>query len=247
MIFPEWTTPNIIFHAFCAVMAVFMGISEYFSLFVLQYSKFRPKNGMNPRLGMFLIYFPATIVPLIFAAPYFRHMTLVQGIVLAMPVLHFLKRSLESLFLHKYSGPIDLFSVIVISGFYSLISGSIAYFNGISFAAFDALFVVGVVLYLVGEIGNFIHHAILVKLRGNTNEYIIPSGGLFDQVVCAHYFFEIIAWIGVIFASRHLIALITVVGMSEYLFARSIKTLHWYRQRFENFPKERKALIPFVF
>ncbi len=246
MIFPEWNTFNIVFHAACGLLALSMGLMDYYGLFVLQYSKFRPQGGIHPRLGMFIIYFPAVIVGLAFGMPYLGHISPLQAVVLAMPVLHFLKRTLETLFLHKYSGPIGLFSVVMISMFYSLISGGIAYFNGLAFVQLDALFVFGVILFLVGEASNFLHHFILAKLRGQTRDYFVPSGGWFRYVACPHYLFEIIAWIGVFLASRHLFTLIAVFGMSGYLLARSLKTLEWYRGRFADFPKERKALIPFI-
>lgn len=247
MIIPEWTSFNIFFHIFCAVAAILIPVSDYFNVFVLQYSKFRPANGINARLGMFIIYFPSVIVAFVFGLPYLKGISVVQTIVLSMPILHYAKRTLETLFLHKYSGPIDLFSSIFISLFYSLIAGGIAYFNGIEFVAPDLLFIFGVILFVLGEAGNFAHHYILAKLRGNTLDYVLPSGGLFSRVTCPHYLFEIIAWIGVLLASRHLFTLIAVLGMSGYLAARSLKTLQWYQAKFANFPQERKALVPFIF
>jgi very-long-chain enoyl-CoA reductase len=164
-----------------------------------------------------------------------------------MIVLHFLKRVLESLFLHKYSGPIDLLSALSVSIFYSFVAGTVSHLNASRFAAWDVTFALGLTLFLIGETVNYAHHAILAKLRGNTKDYFIPRGGLFELVVCPHYLFEIIAWAGIVLASRHLFTFIAVIGMTLYLSARSIKTLKWYREKFNDFPENRKSLIPFVF
>ncbi len=102
-------------------------------------------------------------------------------------------------------------------------------------------------MFVVGIAGNFWHHKILADLRKNTTDYVIPRGGLFEQAACPHYLFEILTWLGIAMLSQHLFAYLTVLGMGSYLFARSLNTLKWYHEKFPDFPKGRKALIPFLF
>jgi len=99
---------------------------------------------------------------------------------------------------------------------------------------------------IAGIIGNFMHHKILADLRKNTLDYIIPTGGLFNYVVCPYYLFEIVAWLGIFLVSRHLASLLVLIFIIGYLTARSIRTVKWYQQRFLDFPAARKALIPFI-
>ncbi|MFS8005095.1 putative 3-oxo-5-alpha-steroid 4-dehydrogenase (NADP(+)) [Helianthus anomalus] len=62
---------------------------------------------------------------------------------------------------------------------------------------------IGLILFILGISGNFYHHNLLSKLRNNNEkEYKIPRGGLFDLVICPHYLFEIIIFIGISFISR---------------------------------------------
>ncbi len=86
----------------------------------------------------------------------------------------------------------------------------------------------------------------MADLRQNTSGYVIPRGGWFEWAACPHYFFELLAWLGLALISSHLFVYIAFLGMFGYLLARSLKTLAWYRARFDGFPKERKALIPFL-
>ena len=53
-----------------------------------------------------------------------------------------------------------------------------------------ATLIVGIVVYLTGELINLYHHAVLANLRpaGTSSGYLIPQAGLFHFVVCAHYF-----------------------------------------------------------
>ena len=108
----------------------------------------------------------------------------------------------------------------------------------------------GVVLFLLGISGNFYHHFLLSKLRKKGEEeksYKIPKGGLFGLVICPHYLFEIIEFLGISFISQTLFGYFFTIGTIFYLMGRSYATRKWYISKFEDFPKDVKALIPFVF
>jgi very-long-chain enoyl-CoA reductase len=167
-------------------------------------------------------------------------------VVFAAVAIHFSKRVLESLFLHKYSGPIGLFTTLIIAGFYSLAAYLIGYLNRQPLQAADIWFYIGMALFITGILGNFIHHKILADLRKNTLDYIIPSGALFNFVICPHYLFEIVAWLGIFLVSRHLASLLILIFIIGYLTARSIRTLKWYKEKFTDFPAARKAILPFI-
>lgn len=247
MILPEWNIPNIALYLTLALLSAGMGAGEWMGSTLLKYSKFRPERGINARLGMFVLYFLPLLTAFGFSLPLLASATLVQALVLAAILGHFGKRCLEVLFLHKYSGPIDLFTTLAIASFYSLVAGFLSFLNRWPLPAADSLFWLGLLLFAFGETANFSHHKILADLRRSAQGYVLPRGGWFEYVACPHYFFEIIAWVGVVLMSRHLFALIALLGMAGYLLARSHKTLAWYREKFPDFPKNRKAIIPFLF
>ncbi|KAK9283305.1 hypothetical protein L1049_011543 [Liquidambar formosana] len=106
----------------------------------------------------------------------------------------------------------------------------------------------GIVLFLMGISGNLYHHYLLSKLREEGDkEYKIPKGGLFHLVICPHYLFEILGFLGVSFISQTLYAFSLVIGVALYLMGRSYATKRWYLAKFEDFPSHVKALIPYVF
>lgn len=107
---------------------------------------------------------------------------------------------------------------------------------------------VGVLLFMVGLSGNFYHHYLLSKLRGEgEKEYKIPRGGFFNLVICPHYLFEIIGFLGFFFISQTLYSLSVALGTLFYLMGRSTATRKWYLSKFEGFPQEVKALIPYFY
>lgn len=247
IIFPEPTTLNIVLYIAFGVLAASMGPFDYFGAMPMRYSKFRADKGIPSRAGMFMLYFLPLLAALEFALSYLTHPSLIQAIVLLSLLLHYTKRCLEVLFLHKYSGPMEVMTTLSIASFYTVLAAGSSALNASPLARADGLFWLGVVFFAAGEFFNFKHHKILADLRQKTDEYVIPRGGWFEWVACPHYFFELLAWLGLAFMSRHLFLYIAFVGMFGYLAARSIKTLAWYRAKFAEFPKERKALIPFLF
>lgn len=246
MIFPEWTTTNQILYAFLAALAIGVGPAEYFGHAMMFYSKFRTASGIPPRLGMFVLYFAPIAAIYISARDYLPSATVIQWVVFGSVVIHFSKRVLESLFLHKYSGPVGTFTTILIACFYSLAAYIIGWLNRSPIPEMDIWFATGILLFFLGIGGNFYHHKLLADLRKKSLDYFIPKGGLFKYVVCPHYLFEIITWTGIFLLSRHLGALLVLIFIVAYLTARSLRTLKWYHEKFKKFPKDRKAILPFI-
>ncbi|KAI4347707.1 hypothetical protein L6164_008491 [Bauhinia variegata] len=225
----------------------------------LQYSKFvnvnptgsgRTQIKISSKTGMVLFYSPALLAG-VASFWIFPHEGLRSTILHSAIALHFFKRVFEALFVHKYSGSIVLDSAIPISLSYFLAASTMIYAQHLTQGLPDPpidLMYPGIVLFLVGITGNFYHHYLLSKLRGkDEKEYKIPKGGLFGFVICPHYLFEIIGFIGVSFISQNLYSFAYASGATCYLMGRSYMTRKWYLSKFEDFPNHVKALIPFVF
>lgn len=158
---------------------------------------------------------------------------------------------LQVLFLHKFSGFIVLPTAIIVSATYFTAAAGMVYFHhqthGIPEPSIDLKYL-GLLLFLVGIFGNFYHHFLLSKLRDKSDKgYKIPRGGLFGLVICPHYLFEILTFIGLSFISQTIYSYLCALASALYLLGRSHATRNWYLSKFENFPKNVKALIPYVF
>ena len=248
MIFPDWTLFNIIFYISWGLFALSFGFLAYYNIMALGYSKFSSGKGIPSRIGMVIIYSLPILIVTLCALPYLPYLRLIQLAVYGALVIHFGKRVLESLLIHKYSGHMDVLAVVVASITYTFMAGGISGLNIQPASEMGGIFYAGLVLFFVGEMGNFYHHLLLANLRKADREYHIPHGGWFEYVACPHYFFELLAWLGIALLSRHLFAMLVFVSMSAYLISRSIKTRQWYQQRFkQEYPAKRKLLIPFIF
>lgn len=108
-------------------------------------------------------------------------------------------------------------------------------------------FTIGAILFIAGLYINWQSDNILLHLRkpGET-DYKIPHGGLFRYVSCPNHFGEILEWIGFACMTWSLPALSFALWTFVNLVPRALDHHKWYLRNFEAYPKDRKAVIPFL-
>ncbi|WOL05727.1 polyprenol reductase 1 isoform X2 [Canna indica] len=109
----------------------------------------------------------------------------------------------------------------------------------------------GALIFFWGWLHQHRCHEILGSLRENKgkDEYVIPHGDWFAYVSCPHYLAEIIIYFGILVASGGsdlTIWLLFMFVVSNLVFAAA-ETHRWYHQKFEKYPKTRRAIIPFIY
>lgn len=108
-------------------------------------------------------------------------------------------------------------------------------------------FYLGIFLFVAGFIINQASDTILINLRkpGEIG-YKIPKGFLFQYISCPNYLGEIIQWIGFALMAWNFPATTFLIWTAANLLPRVTGHHKWYQTQFENYPKNRKALIPKV-
>ncbi|KIJ15520.1 hypothetical protein PAXINDRAFT_76989, partial [Paxillus involutus ATCC 200175] len=136
-------------------------------------------------------------------------------------------------------------------------------------------FWVGVTVWFAGLCGNILHDEILLNIRRNAKakgkakldnkkqkeHYGIPHGYLYTYISYPNYFCEWTEWFGFALAAAPVppmtsFAAIVRAIQPPWLFflseiflmiARAYRGHQWYHEKFPDYPKERKVVIPFVF
>ena len=111
----------------------------------------------------------------------------------------------------------------------------------------DPRFLVGIVIFFTGYAINQHSDSILLKLRkpGETG-YKIPYGGFYRFVSSPNYLGEIIEWIGFAFAAWTVPAWVFAWFTATNLVPRSFSNHRWYLEKFSDYPKNRRVIIPFL-
>jgi len=176
----------------------------------------------------------------------------VPWLMLGLWEVHYIHRALVFPFRMRGGGkPMP----IVISGmgvFFNCING---YLNGHWLTATpydlawlgDPRFVLGVLVMAAGFAVNLRSDAILRGLRApGETAYKIPTGGLYRWISCPNYFGEIIEWFGWALLTWSLAGLSFAVWTAANLVPRALTHHRWYRERFADYPPDRRAILPFV-
>lgn len=213
-------------------------------------------------LGPILIHLAVIAArPYMSMLPYYSNVASVplsqtQLLVFGMVVAHFVKRELETLFVHRFSATtMPAFNIFKNSFFYWALSGLlVAYgvYSPVSEAATASnqnIDIAGLAIYLYGEISNAIVHLNLSNLRPKgTTKRGIPTGYGFGLVTCPNYMFEVLSWVGIILVSRSWTVVVFIAFGTLQMKQWAWQKEKAYRTQFgDKYKKKRYTMIPGLF
>jgi protein-S-isoprenylcysteine O-methyltransferase Ste14 len=216
------------------------------------------RKGWGPTidnaLGWAVMEAPSAILFALFFLAGERTGNAVAAVFCSMWLFHYIYRGLVFPFLIRTPGKrmpvLIVTSAILFNTGNSTINGRWLFTLGPDYAVSwltDPRFIFGLALFLTGFAVHFHSDRILRNLRtpGETG-YKIPEGGLFRRVSSPNYFGELLEWTGWAMATWSLPGIAFLVWTAANLIPRARSNHQWYKNKFANYPKERKALIPAV-
>jgi len=112
----------------------------------------------------------------------------------------------------------------------------------------SAPFIIGTVMFFAGWLINQHADLVLFRLRPTGEvHYEIPYGGMYRWVSCPNYLGEIIIWGGWAIATWSLAGTAFAVLTMANLVPRALAIHSWYKSEFDDYPRSRKAIVPYVF
>ena len=216
------------------------------------------RDGWGPqipaKLGWVIMELPAVVTHLVLFALSDRAATPVTITYCVLWQLHYFNRTFVYPFRVKSNGKtmplvIALTAVVTNVGVSYLIGRWLYTFGperGAEWLA-DPRFMLGLGLFALGFAINVSSDEILMNLRkpGETG-YKIPVGGAYRWLSCPNYFGEILEWSGYALLTWSLPALGFVVWTMANLVPRALTHHAWYREKFDDYPAERSAIIPYL-
>ncbi|MFQ6329318.1 3-oxo-5-alpha-steroid 4-dehydrogenase [Nocardia sp. CWNU-33] len=261
----DWYTGNT---AYDTVLTIAFGFAAFVlvgGLFAQSpYGRFATTKvgfNLNPKLGWWLMEIPATVVFAVFyltGPDRFEPTSLVLALIW---LVHYGNRGwFFPLSIRQVPGKRSSFNVSVL-GMGMFVTALHGYLNGAFFShdykhqygtgwLTDPRFLIGVVVYLCGFALLVRSEAIVRNLRDKNDpgaaEYRIPYGFGFRFVTSPAYLGELLAWAGFALLTWSLAGGVIFLITAGNLVPRAIATHRWYREKFADYPADRKALIPFV-
>lgn len=215
-------------------------------------SKWGPQ--IDNHYGWFIMEFPALIVMLYFLIKNFSLQLYTIEIMIGLFCLHYFNRTFIFPFrLHTRGKKMPI--LIMASGiFFNLCNTFLLGYYFTNFAVnennwlIDGRFITGIILFFFGIWINWRSDNILIHLRKpNETGYKIPTGWLFTYISCPNMLGELIEWAGFAVLCWNLPALAFFIWSAANLVPRALAHHKWYKNKFENYPPERKAILPNLF
>ncbi|KAL8821634.1 MAG: hypothetical protein Q9223_000377 [Gallowayella weberi] len=215
-------------------------------------------KDLGPQISWRLVFIleylgPLLIHPLLYFFLPSNEPSTLQAISCALITLHFLKRELETLFLHRFStATMPRFNLFKNSAHYWLLAGLNigfwTYRDSAPAAGESNMWItsMSVILYAIGELGNLYTHLVLRSLRSSGgSERGIPHGLGFGVVTCPNYMFETLAWLGICGVTWSLASIVFAVVAVGQMGVWAQKREARYRREFgAKYQRKRFVMLP---
>ncbi|MED6253930.1 hypothetical protein ATANTOWER_008918 [Ataeniobius toweri] len=210
---------------------------------------------VNVKFAWFVQELPSLLLPLclVLWTSSSKTSLLPNQLLIAMFLCHYVQRTLIYPFLIR-GGKATPFASFALALVFCIYNGYLQVRYLSHYAEYPAdwvtqpRFIIGSALWLVGWLMNIHSDHILRNLRkpGETG-YKIPRGGMFEYVSGANFLGEITEWAGFALAGHSAHSSAFSIFTTVVLANRAVAHHKWYLAKFEDYPKSRKALIPFLF
>lgn len=203
------------------------------------------------KLGWIIMEMPALLLTPIIALSGPNELDQYSLLLISLWVIHYSNRTIIFPLRIRTSGKKMPITIILSAIFFNSVNGFVnGYYLGYIYDGsmkdnmLSAHMILGLLLFFMGFYINNMADSKLISLRKNSTGYQIPRGWLFEYISCPNHFGEIIEWMGYAVLAWNLPAISFAVWTLSNLIPRTLNHHAWYNEHFEDYPKNRKAVIP---
>lgn len=170
--------------------------------------------------------------------------------------VHYGKRLLETLFVHRFShGTMPLRNLFRNCAYYWMFTLYVAYHinHPLYTAPCSTCYYLGLAGFIVSELGNLSIHILLKNLRPpgtKVRRVPVPDGNpfslLFNFVSCPNYTYEFGSWLSFTVMTKCAPAGLFAAAGFYQMAVWAIGKHRNYKKEFPDYPKGRKAILPFI-
>ena len=210
--------------------------------------------SMPSRLGWILMESPAVYLMLFFLIFFSNSLGIIELTFTLIWMVHYIHRSFIWPIRAKLEGKRITLLVVLLAAIFNIVN---VYIQGswiFNFGKYETewfwspFFIIGLSIFLIGLYINIKSDNILIKLREKYGSgYHIPKGFLFNKISSPNYFGEILEWLGWFIMTLSPAGLVFFIWTMANLIPRAKSNHEWSLKNIENYPKDRKKVIPFIY
>lgn len=248
MLIAEYAMATVVF------VALFKYVAPY-GRYALSTIIQRKTHFVSYRVGWLLMEIPAVFTILVVSAYAALHEKLnsIGVVFLTIWSIHYIYRTFVFPFLSTNKARAFTVSVVVGGAAFNILNGFIngwaLFFTPLleTTSVRNAHVYTGMVVFFIGFTIHVISDKVLRDVkRTHKGNYGVPHAFLHKYVVAPNYLGEIIQWTGFYIATYSPAACAFVIFTCANLIPRAYKHRQWYREKFSQYPRGRKMIIPFL-
>ena len=208
-------------------------------------------KNISARAGWVVMESPCVILMIVYAYIMRDQLLLVHIIFLVLWLFHYIHRSFVYPFVIDMTNPKMPISIAASAFFFNIINVNIQAFGIFFFAEYsenwinNSVFYFGLILFFIGMYVNIRSDYLIVSLRREKGPgYHLPKKFMHKYISAPNYFGEIVEWIGWAILTWSISGLVFAFWTIANLFPRALAHHRWYQEKFDDYPKNRKAIIP---
>ena len=176
---------------------------------------------------------------------------MVHKVFLILWLIHYIHRSFIYPFVIDMTNPKMPISIAASAFFFNIVNVNVQAFGIFYFTEYaqnwinNPVFYFGISIFLIGMYINIRSDYLIISLRKDKGPgYHMPNKFMHKYISAPNYFGEIVEWIGWAILTWSISGLVFAIWTVANLFPRALAPVSWYQEKFSDYPKNRKAIIP---
>ena len=208
-------------------------------------------KNISARAGWVIMESPCVIIMSIYAFIVRDNLETLHIIFLSLWLLHYIHRSFIYPFVIDMTNPKMPISIASSAFFFNIVNVNLQAFGIYYFTEYSQdwinsdIFYIGLIVFFTGMYINIKSDYLIISLRKNKGPgYHLPTKFLHKYISSPNYFGEIIEWLGWTILTWSISGAVFALWTIANLFPRALAHHKWYKNKFDNYPSNRKAIIP---
>jgi steroid 5-alpha reductase family enzyme len=208
-------------------------------------------KNISARVGWVVMESPCVILMIIYAWLVKDQLQIVHTVFLTLWLIHYIHRSFIYPFVIDMTNPKMPISIAASAFFFNIVNVNLQAFGIYYLTEYSSdwinndIFYLGLIIFFTGMYINIKSDYLIIALRKNKGPgYHLPTKFMHKYISAPNYFGEIIEWLGWAILTWSISGAVFALWTIANLFPRAFAHHQWYKEKFPDYPKNRKAIIP---
>ena len=208
-------------------------------------------KNISARAGWVIMESPCVVIMVIYAFIVRDALETIHIIFLSLWLLHYIHRSFIYPFVIDMTNPKMPISIAISAFSFNIVNVNLQAFGIYYLTEYSSdwinnnIFYLGLIVFFIGMYINIKSDYLVIALRkSNGPGYHLPTKFMHKYISSPNYFGEIIEWLGWAVLTWSIAGAVFALWTIANLLPRAFAHHQWYKEKFPDYPKNKKAIIP---